>query len=294
MNFLSKRIISLAAMVVALLLLQACSAVKLAYDNAPEFIFWWMDGYVDFQGEQGPAVREELARLHQWHRANELPKLADLLRRVQTLAVLEVTPTQVCGVFHDSRERYNAVLRRAEGPALALASNLRAEQLQRMEAKFRKINAEWQREWLKLNPAERLQRRIQTNTERAEEFYGKLEEKQITALRENLSASSFDPERSYAERQRRQQDLLATLRQLAGRGDGVAARAEGLGVLRAYEDRLQNSPTLGYKAYSDNSTLEACKTMAALHNSTTPEQRRRAVARLAAYERDALELAGRK
>lgn len=275
--------------VVAVALLGACSAIKLAYDNAPEFAYWWLDGYIDIQGEQPTLIRSELAKLHQWHRREELPRLAGLLRQVQTLAANDTTPAQVCNLFQEGRERYNAVVRQAEPAALALASSLQPAQWAHMEAKFKKINTEWQRDWAKLTPAERVQRRLKSNTERAEEFYGKLEDKQLAALRGALGGSNFDPSFSYAERQRRQQDLMQTIRQLQGKAGSV----EGLTLIRAYQARLDRSPTPGYAAYSEQFRLESCSAFAALHNSTTPEQRQRAVRRLAAYERDARELAER-
>ena len=41
--------------------LVGCSAVKLAYNNLPEFGYWWLDSYVDFNGAQSPRVKEQLA-----------------------------------------------------------------------------------------------------------------------------------------------------------------------------------------------------------------------------------------
>ena len=47
-------------------------------------------------------------------------------------------------------------------------------------------------------------------------IYGRLDEPQRSALRRQIEQSIFDPQRILAERQRRQQDVLQTLRQLAG------------------------------------------------------------------------------
>ena len=65
-------------------------------------------------------------------------------------------------------------------------------------------------------------------------------------------------------------------------------------ALRAYMERTINSPNPMYRAYSEKIILESCTLFAQLHNSTTPEQRARAVRRLAAYERDARELNGQR
>ena len=67
------RIIGLLVLAVGL---SACSAVKLGYGSAPQVVYWWLDGYLDFTDAQAPQVRDELDRLHRWHRSTELPKLA--------------------------------------------------------------------------------------------------------------------------------------------------------------------------------------------------------------------------
>src|SRR5689334_8833467 len=78
--------------------LAACSTVRLVYNSLPELSYWWLDSYVDFDGTQTPRVRDELAQLLEWHRQNELPKLADLLRETRALAAGDVTAAQACGL----------------------------------------------------------------------------------------------------------------------------------------------------------------------------------------------------
>jgi hypothetical protein len=282
--------------VAALLLLQACSAIKLAYNNAPEFGYWWLDSYVDFNESQSLKVREELARLLLWHRTDELPKIAELLQKAQRLASADMTPAPVCALFADVRTRINATTTQAETAAVALAMSLTPDQIAHIEKKFAKNNVEWRGDWLQLSPAQRFDKRLKSNQERSEEFYGKLEDRQISTLRAGLEASVFDAQLSYAERTRRQQDLLNVLRQASGNGNSNGASAakpsqvDVLIALRAYLDRSLNSPNPAYRAYSDKLITESCTLFAQVHNSTTPDQRTRAVRRLAAYERDAREL----
>ena len=288
-----KRIIGLLGVLVALLFLPGCSAVKLAYNNVPELAYWWLDGYVDLSDAQSLRVREEVGRLHQWHRGTELPKIADLLQKIQRLAPADTTPEQICGLFADARNRIDALITQAEPASVALAMTLSAAQLAHIEGKYAKANIEWREEWSKGSDAERQARRLKSSIERSEQFYGNLEERQIAVLRNAISRSEFDPQLSYAERLRRQQDLLQTLRSISA----VAPRAsvaQATSALRAYLDRSIHSPNPAYRAYADRSILESCRSIAQLHNATTPEQRERATRRLAAYERDARELAAQR
>jgi len=276
-------------------LLQACSAVKLGYKNAPDLVYWWIDGYADLSEVQSLKTRADLARLQQWHRASELPKIAELMQAAQQLAPTNVSGDRVCSLLTDIRSRIDAVTAQAEPLAVALSTGMNAAQLSRIEAKFSKTNAEWRDEWLAGTLAQRQTRRLKAAVERSEQIYGNLEERQIAVLRDFVGNSDFDPQIRYAERLRRQQDLLLTLRQTSGlSGDARLGAQQATASVHAYLERTANSPNPAYRAYIDKEVHDNCKAFAQLHNVTTSIQRERAVQRLAAYERDALELAAQR
>ena len=276
-------------------LLQACSAVKLGYKNAPDLVYWWIDGYADLSEAQSLKTRDDLARLQQWHRASELPKIAGLLQAAQQLAPTNVSGDRVCSLLADIRLRIDAVTWQAEPSAVALSTGMNAFQLNRMEAKFAKTNAEWRDEWLAGSLAQRQARRLKAAVERSEQIYGNLEERQVALLRDFAGNSDFDPQIRYAERLRRQQDLLQTLRQTSGlSGESRLGAQQATAAVHAYLERIANSPNPAYRAYIDREIRDNCKAFSQLHNVTTAVQRERAVQRLAAYERDALELAAQR
>ena len=74
--------------------LSGCSAIKLAYNNLPELGYWWLDGYFDFGDDQAQWVREDIARLHAWHRTNELGRYVVLLQRMERMAPGDTTAEQ--------------------------------------------------------------------------------------------------------------------------------------------------------------------------------------------------------
>lgn len=61
------------------LLLQACSAVKLGYHQLPTIGYWWLDAHLSFTDSQTGEVRQALSQLHSWHRQQELPVYASWL-----------------------------------------------------------------------------------------------------------------------------------------------------------------------------------------------------------------------
>lgn len=281
----------LAGIILALALalgLAACSAIKLGYSTLPDVLYWWLDGYADFTEEQDPTVRAELARLHAWHRQQELPRLVEVLGRLEQLAPGEISATQACAVVTDVQGRLRAVWDAAEAPAAALAVSLTPAQLQHIERKLRTSNDKFRREWIHIPVAEQQEKRYDQMLKRLESIYGSLAEPQRVVLREGIAKSAFDPARILADRERRQQDLLRVLRRLAGQDVPPAdARAQ----LRAWMDRAQNAPDLAYRTWQQGLVDEGCRIYSEVHRSTTAAQREQAVRRLRAYQRDLRELA---
>lgn len=274
------------------MLLQGCSAIKVAYNNLPELGYWWIDSYVDLNDAQSSKVRDELNRLQQWHRSAELPRVIEILQKLQKLAPADTSAETVCALFADVRNRSDAIIAQAEPAAVALAMSITPAQIAHLEAKYAKNNTEWRNEWAKGGAAERRERRMKSAIERAEQFYGTLEERQLNVLRASLERSDFDPEVNFAERRRRQQDLVQILRRVGAEAPSPRpTAAQTTMLLRGYLERSITSPNPAYRAYMDRATLDGCRTIAVLHNATTAEQRERARRRLAAYERDARELA---
>ncbi len=289
------RIIRLLLAASVLALLGGCSAIKLAYNNLPDLGYWWVDGYADLNEVQSLQLRADLASLHAWHRKNELPRIADLLQQMQKSATADATPEQVCSLYGDIRNRFDAVVAQAEPGALALAMRLTPAQLQHLQARFDKGNKEWRRTRMTAERSERLDRRLSSEVDRAEDFYGTLGERQRKVLQDAIAVSSMDPQRMYTERLRRQQDLVATLRAIApGLGAPAMEPAQAMAALRGYWERTVRSPDPLFRSQAEAAVQENCTTYARLHNSTTPEQRARAAARLAAYARDARELAAQR
>lgn len=268
--------------------LGACSAIKLAYNNLPTVSYWRLDAYLDFNGAQTPKVRDELEQLLAWHRQNELPRIASLLQEAQALAPGEVTPAQVCAMTDRIRERLLAVTERAEPAGTELALSLSESQLQQLERKYAKINAEFRKGWLERTPAQVQQKRYDRFLDRAEDFYGRLTDEQRDLLKQQAAQSVFDPRLMDAERRRRQQDALAVLRGFVA---GKPSPAEARAALHDYIQRIAEPPPGPWRDQQQALMQEGCRNTAALHNSTTASQRTQAVRRLQAYQEDLRELA---
>ena len=152
-----------------------------------------------------------------------------------------------------------------------------------MERRFAKNDAEFRDDFIDTPPQKARAERSKKAIERAERLYGRLDAAQLAVIHQRIDASSFDARRTYTERLRRQQDTLHTLRPLVAQQAPAAAVQTALHALR---ERMLVSPDPAYRAYMEQLEQEACATFAALHNSTTPAQRREAADTLGRYEQD--------
>lgn len=279
----SLRIIGLLAITLAALLLQACSAMKIAYNQAPDLAYWYLDAYVDFTHAQRPQVMDALEKLHAWHRQTQLPGTIDSLQKLRSQIPGDMDAHQACTAYADVRHKLLAIPTQAEPAVAALVSQLNAGQLVHMERRFAKKDAEFRSDFIDTTPQKARAERSKTAIERAEKLYGRLDAAQLAVIHQRLDASSFDARQTYAERIRRQQDTLHTLRPLVAHQAPPAAVQT---AVHALWQRAVTSPDPTHRAYMEKLEQEACVTFAALHNSTTAAQRRKAGDTLGRYEQD--------
>jgi len=267
--------------------LAGCSTVRLAYNNLPEVSYWWLDTYLDFDGSQTPKVRDELGQLLSWHRQNELPRIAGLLREAQALAPHDVTAAQACRMADQIRERLLAVTERAEPAGTELALSLTAAQLQQLERKYAKNNADYRKDWLERSAADVQEKRYDRFLDRLEDFYGRLSPEQRELLRRQVAQSVFDPRLADAERRQRQQEALQLLRGFNATKPPVS---EARAAIHAYVMRIAEPPPGPWRDHQQALLQEGCRNLAALHNTTSAGQREQAVRRLQAYQDDLRQL----
>lgn len=260
--------------------LSACTAARLAYNQAPTISYWWLDAYVDLDDVQSNQTREALNQFFQWHRQNELPVYAGRLREWQALATSDLTPTQACTQFEDVRERIERAADQTVEPFARLALQLTPAQLEHLQRHRARGNEEFEKDHMRGNPEQRIKKRLERATSRSEMLYGTLNREQRALVRELVQSSPFDAERTQAERLRRQADLLQTVR------EAQAHPARATQLVREHYARVNRSPSPGYEAYQRELVRQGCVQFARLHNSTTPEQREHAVRVLKGYEDD--------
>jgi hypothetical protein len=263
---------------IALLAITGCSAAVLGYRIAPRLAYHWLDGYADFTAAQRDILRAELERIHAWHREHELPRYIGLLQTLQGMAAGDMEPARACELAEEGRERYRILLMQFEPVIVRLAPTVTPKQLRYLRRRFDERNRKWRRDWLEGTQAERNERRRTRIEDRAETFYGSLNSAQRGVLRNYIDRSAYDPRLSHAETRRRQDDAIVTLDRIRG-----LAESERRREVAAYFERFWRGGDPRYRDYLERFTADTCRLIADLHNSATPDQRRRAARKLGEY-----------
>lgn len=277
----------IAVLIVALSTFAGCSVIRFGYSQANHVTYWWVDRFVDFNEVQGPRARDGLAQWFAWHRRAHLPGYANLLVNSQTLVLEDITPERTCGLWTDLRGYMDSAFERALPMTAELALTLTQQQIQNIQRRYDKINEEFRDEHLQGDASRRLKKSIKRTAERAEFFYGKLNDTQQEFIAQWVTRSPYEVNIWNAERHRRQQDLVQVLRRLNADNPGQD-RAQA--ALRAYVERIYRSPDDSYRKYAEQVWIYNCAFVANLHNTTTAAQRKHAVKKLKDWESEVREL----
>jgi hypothetical protein len=275
-------------LVMLLGLLGGCSSVRLAYGNGAQLAWWWVDGYVDFSREQAPRVKQGLQDFFAWHRSTQLPSFVALLGTAQAEVLAPTTAEQACRWQAQGREVLEPTLQRLLRLAAEQSAGLGEAQFRHLAERYAKGIDEMRDDFLQPDLAERQEKSVARAIERAERVYGRLGDAQRRVIREGVAASPFDPALWLQERERRQREVLATLRRLAAEKADVEQRLAAMRTLLAH---TENSPDPAYRAYQQRLGPYNCALAARLHNATTPAQRQRAQETLKGWEEDLRSLA---
>ena len=204
------------ALVACVLFLQGCSAVKLAYNQAPQLVYWRLNNYFNLTDAQADRLRSELGDLHQWHRDQMLPQHAALLQnpqQVQQRLADDITADQACRVYADVRLQIDQLIAQVEPRLVVLASQLTESQIRNFEKQQADSNADWRRSGWMCLPTNWLRTGSGCCCRGLKAFGGALQEPQKAALRSHLLPSQ------------RSTPGAATQNVCAGKGSGPGAAA---------------------------------------------------------------------
>jgi predicted transcriptional regulator len=246
------------------LTLAACSATRIAYNNAVFFVMGYADDYLDLTSEQDSRLRAQFSRIQEAHREEALPRYVALLRATRG-ALDEGMDSAEIGCFVRGVEVLYADLMQRLAPFAANAlSDLSEEQRRTLAKAIAEENEDFTEKYLEGSAEERIEKRAQSLARRMKFWIGPLTDEQQREL-EGLLAQlpdRFDEWRAY--RAGKQRELLALI-------DGGATRDQ-------FEDFLEGwwVEHAGW-TYTAEARESITRILLALEQGMTPEQRRHAI-----------------
>lgn len=254
----------------------SCSLVKTAYNNAPEAMHWWLDDYFDFTAAQNKKLKPALHALHDWHRQTQLPLYVELLQNIQSdLSKEAIEPSAVCKNMQTMQDMMQNIQLETTATVVEIAPLLSNQQLSYFQKKLEKRTFKWKSEWLQETREEQIEARLEKTIDYAEKVYGNLNKTQKNMLKENLLASNFKAETSYAEILRRNEDALQIVTLL--KQENLDNEQKKTLVRQGFE-QLRNSPNPDYQSHANQVKQDSCEMIADLHATTDIKQKQHAKA----------------
>ncbi|QGZ40406.1 hypothetical protein IP92_03270 [Pseudoduganella flava] len=269
---------------VFLVLVAACSSLKLAYNNGDTLLYWWLDNYVDFDGEQRDEVKKDIDNLFRWHRKTQLQDYVHVLQRAQQQLRSDPTPADLRADYDDIRARTQSLLLKAAPDIADLALSLKPDQLVQMEKKFAKNNDKFRRENMKGNSDDQNAYRYKKSMEQFELWFGSFSREQKDIIRKASDARPLDNQIWLDERMRRQRSILALARRIMQeKPSREQAIAQIQSLIRESFTRLDNSERKPFFDAYTGSTIELVHTVVRI---ATPEQKAHAQKRMQGWIND--------
>ena len=273
---------------VASLLLQGCSAVRLGYGNADNLVRWWVDNYVDMSPEQEALARERLARFHAWHRKTQLPDYVSVLRLSQKFVAGQPTAGDALALGDAMIRRGRTLAEEATPDIAEFLTTVTPAQIERMAGRLAEKNADYAKE-AQLADGESGQRkaRYKRLLERAEYWFDTFSGEQKDALRRLIDGQASGSQFWYDERLRRQREWLDLVRVVQRERP---PRERVIQLLRDYAARFDMPADPARLAQALALRRASAELAVAIHALTTPAQRAHAEHKLGDLIRDFTEL----
>jgi len=192
--------------------LASCSATRLAYDNADTAVRFMASSYFDLNHEQAEELRLRIVQFHQWHRQNELPAYAALMRGASERARRGITAEDVAWGLSNVRARYRKFAAKAVEDAAPVLATLAPAQVAALEHRFAENNQKYAKEFLAADVEKRRRAQAKRMLERFRDFAGDLTAEQEARIERFALAHEGHVALRFEDRQHLQRDVVAALK----------------------------------------------------------------------------------
>lgn len=264
--------------IATLLLLGACSSLRLAYNNSDTLLYWWVDAYVDLDAEQKAEVKSDIDGFFRWHRKTQLQDYVQVLRTAQKQLQGNISLAELAADYKDVRARTQSLLLKAVPDMADLALSLRPDQIAQMEQKFEKNNRDFRKKNMKGDRDAQLKYRYKKSMEQFELWFGSFTNEQEDIIRKASDARPLDNALWLDERMRRQRNILALVRKIQQeRPSEEATQGMIRDLIRENFERMERSERKPFFDAYTESTMQLILTVIKI---ATPVQKEHALRRM--------------
>ena len=241
------------ALFAIVLCLGACSGTTFVYNRLDTIVPWYVDDYVDLNGNQEQQLDEELQPFLDWHRQQELPRYVQLLDELDGSLDQPITAKEVAVIYDGIEVAWLRLEEESLDWLLELGGTLSDEQVQEFLAYLQERQEEYEEEYLPRTEAEYREETYDNFADSFEDYMGRLDSGQL----ERLQQASADMERSDAvwlqERAAWLQRLAVLMQREPGWQqrvrDAVAARGDT--VSERYQEVFQHNLEVVFSSVAD-------------------------------------------
>jgi hypothetical protein len=256
-------------------LLSSCSTIRLGYQQADRLVYWWLDGYVDFDASQKGAVKQDIARLLQWHRQNQLGQYQQFLLQLQRQLQGNLSRADLDADSAQIEQLSQATLLHAVPELSRLALSLKSANLTHLSQKFEANNAEFRKKNMQDKPEQRDKNRYKRVLQQAEDWFGGFDSEQEQKIRRMALARPSNNPLWLEERIERQQKILTVLGQIVR--DKPAPEATQALIRQVLTDSFARTTDPARKAFFDAWHDATQNMVLAIVHDATPQQKAHAV-----------------
>jgi hypothetical protein len=262
-----------------------CSSVRFTYNQGDTLLYWWLDAYVDLEGDQSTMTRHHIDDFFQWHRKTQLRDYAGVLGKIQRQLAGNPTQADLMADYREIRARTEAMASHAAPQIAQLALSLTPDQIAQMEKRFKSKNDDYRRKVLPSDPEKRQKARYKKSMDQFELWFGSFSREQEAVLRKASDARpTSDGEIMLEERIWRQRKIGGLVRKIQQeKPSKEAATALVSSTLREMFNRTESAERKGfYDAYADSTV----KYMLTAIRIATPAQKAHAQKRMQGWIED--------
>lgn len=255
-----------------IVLLGGCSTVRFVYDNADTYLRWRASTYLDPDSAMADELDERINAFMVWHRAQALPKYAQLADEAAARFERKLTPADLDWGYDAVMAQVRESLRAAAVQGAPLLDRLGPHEIASLEKRIAEDNRRFARDNLRGSERERRKRRTERNVERLEDWVGRLSQAQRDRVAQYSERAPLLDDFRARDHKRIQGELLAIIR--------AKEAAKRLPELGAHWDRDREP---AYVAALEASRKEYFAMALDIDRSLSARQREHAVHELRRY-----------